>query len=481
MKKYIVLSFATMLFIGSGCKRDIIDLAPITATSKTNFYKTSSDFLQAVNAIYGILQSAGISNEYVFGDLPSDDAFANSSRIIVGEVDYDNFTVLPSGAISSNLLRDRWNNCYIAISYANTLLDKIDAADFEATLKSQYAGQAKFLRAYFYFTLVKTFGDVPLSVHEVASVDEAYKIPRSPAKDIYAQIQKDLQDAINMLPATFTGADAGRVTSIAARGLLARVLLFQRKFSEALPILKPAIEEPGSYGLLSDYASVFKYNNGNNSEILFAIQYSGTSTVSAQNNAVTNVFYASNVNQPTSDIVNAFGAGDKRKDASIIGIGNTSDSRVFKYMDPTQGLIGGTDYPILRYADILLMYAECLNETGDVNGALPYINRVRARAYGNSSANYQATDPGSTTYVFGQADLRTKILLERRLEFCFEGQRFWDLVRTDHLDILNNYFAANKIKVNGAVIEVKPYQKLYPLPQTIVDTNPAQYTQNPGY
>jgi len=478
MKKYIIYSLFVLGM--ASCEESLLELNPITATSVENFYKTSGDFNTAVNAIYSVLQEKGIENEFELGDLPSDDTFSSTNRITQGDVDFDNLQVKPSSGASANILINRWNNCYVGIAYANTLLDRINGATFAQATKNQYTGEAMFLRAYFYFTLVKTFGDVILVTHEVKSVKESYDYVRVPASQVYEQIQRDLTDAALLLPLKYSSSkDAGRVNSVAARALLARVLLFQSKFSDAQPVLKTVLDNPGGNRILNVCDSVFMTNNGNNREILFAIQYSGTAI--GQTAAVTNIF-TQGTNLPTNDIYEAFDENDKRRSNFLSGKGGSVSRPINKFKDTTPGYLGGMDYPILRYADVLLMYAECLNESGDVNGAIPYVNQIRARAFGNTTYNYQTTTPSNTTtYISSQEDMRKKILLERRLEFCFEGLRFWDLVRTNNLSILNDYFTKNNIKVNGQILQIQEYQKIFCIPQTIIDINPTKYNQNPGY
>ncbi|MFA6085431.1 RagB/SusD family nutrient uptake outer membrane protein [Mucilaginibacter sp.] len=476
MKKYIISTMMLLLF--AGCKKSILDLYPLTAGNVKDFYKSSTDFQYAVTGLYATLRTEGIVNEFVLGDLPTDDTYTASGRLIAGEPDYDNLTVFPSTSAASTILANRWNNCYVGVNRANKIIGQIDPIAMDAALKKQYKGEADFFRAFYYFTLIKTFGDVPLVTSSLATVSESYDYGRESKVKIYAQIQQDLTEAISLLPATYTSTDLGRVSSVSAKALLGRVLLFQSKFAEAAPILKSAIDNPGTYGLVTTgYATIFAYNNGGNKEILFANQYSGA--VVGQQSGITNVF--SQTNFPTPDVYAAFEAGDLRRDVSILGIPGTTGV-VRKFIDPVTGQLGGMDNPIIRFSDVLLMYAECLNEAGDVPGALPYINQVRARAFGNTTHNYQNTNPAiASTYVSGQTDLRDKILKERRLEFCFEGQRFWDLVRTNHFDILNAYFSNSKILVNGSIEQIKDYQKLYPVPQSILDINPSKYTQNPGY
>ena len=476
MKKYILCII--MLIACVSCKKSILELYPLTSGNVKDFYKTATDFQYAVTALYGTLRAEGIVNEFEFGDLPTDDTYTAVGRSIQGDPDYDNLTVLPSTSAATTILSNRWNNCYVGINRANLIINQIDAAGIDAALQKQYKGEAKFFRAFFYFTLVRTFGDVPLISQVIETVSQSYDYGRESKEKVYALIEQDLKDAIEILPATYTTANLGRVSSVSAKAMLGRVLLFENKFAEAAPILKSAIDAPSTYGLLTTgYASVFANNNGGNKEILFAFQYSAA--VLQQQSGITNIF--SQTNFPTPDIYAAFEAGDLRRDISIQGSPGTSGV-VKKFIDNVTGQLGGVDFPVLRFADVILMYAECLNEAGDVTGALPYINQIRARAFGSNTRNYQNTNPAiANTYVSGQVDLRSKILLERRLEFCFEGLRFWDLVRTNRFDILNAYFAASKIMVNGKNLQIMEYQKLFPVPQSILDVNPAKYTQNPGY
>lgn len=477
MMKKIIFSIV-VLFLFAGCKKSLLDLYPLTSANKDDFYKTATDFQYAVTAIYGTLQTDGIANEFEFGDLPGDDTYAQSARTIQGDVDFDNLDLSPSSKASTSIIANRWNNCFIGISRANIVIDRIVSVSMDAGLKNQYLGEAKFLRAFFYFTLVKTFGDVPLIVKEIQSVSESYNYGRENKEKVYTQIRQDLQDAITLLPESYTGNNLGRVGGVAAKGLLARVLLYQGKFSEAAPILKSVVEAPGTYGLLTTgYGTIFPYNNGNNKEILFAIQYSNNAI--GQQNAITNIYLSAN--SPTPDIYAAFEPGDSRRDLSIQGNPGTT-GQVKKFLDPSLGQLGGTDYPILRYADILLMYAECLNEAGELSEAISFVNQIRTRAFGNILHNYQHTNSAAqATYVSDKIDLRNKILNERRLEFCFEGLRFWDLIRSNRLDILNAYFVASGIQVGGKIVEIKEYQKLFPIPQSIIDVNPSKYSQNTGY
>lgn len=484
MKKNLLTLFLVLAL--SGCNEDFINLNPVASASTAQFYKTGNDFVNAVNATYGVLQSM-YRSQYYFGDIPTDDALAHTGACINGACDFDNFVVNPVESAASSVLSNRWNDAYRGISRSNIILDRIDAVEMNADLKNRLKGEAKFLRALLYFNLVQVFGDVPLILKELKTTEEFYAFGREPSGKIYAQVEQDLKDAATALPRQYAAADAGRATAGAAKGFLGRVLLFQGKHATALPFLKEIIES-NTYKLLPAFSDVFRYDNGNNAEILFSVQYS-RGGLGEGNNIVTQfapqgsgnaviVGGGGTLNQPTSDILNAYEPGDKRKDATIATsyvAANGKPVNIFfvkKFLDPamTAPQETETDYPVLRYSDVLLMYAECLNETGKTSEALPYLNAVRNRAG-------LAAREG-----LSQSVSRLAIEQERRTEFAFEGLRFFDLVRTNRLlPVMNAYFTKNNIKANGQVIEVKEYQKVFPIPQSQIDINSTKISQNQGY
>lgn len=444
--------------------------------------------VNAINAVYAVLQSNGIANSYYdFGDLPTDDTYASSNACVAGHCDFDNLAVLPSGSVAAGILTSRWTDAYKGISRANIVLNRINSVQMDESLKKRITGEAKFLRAFYYFTLAETFGDVPLVTKELASPVEASAYGREPLAKIFAQIKQDLTEAAGTLPITYAAADAGRATVGAANGLLGRVLLFQGKFAEAIPVLKAVIDSK-TYQLLPTYATVFSPTNGNNAEILFAIQYVRGGV--GEGNLLTYQFTPENSgnavqvgggngsSRPTPDIESAFEAGDLRK-AVTIDPGYTTAQGVRvdalwirKFYDA--GLVargeGSIDYPILRYSDVLLMYAECLNETGNITEGLAYMNIVRQRAVLPAKAS------------LSQAELRLAIEQERRVELAFEGLRFFDLVRTNRvIPVLNDYFMKYKIQYQGVILHFQKYQKLFPIPQDQIDVNPTKITQNKGY
>lgn len=323
MKRYSY--YFLFLLCLTSCSEDVLNQVPISTPTTETFYKTSNDMINALNAVYGSLRSnaAGLT-EFFYGDMSTDDAQAVPGY--PAHADFDNFMVNPA---STAPVGDRWNDAYKGISRANIILGRIEAVPMDATLKNRVIGETKFLRGYFYFNLVKVYGDVPLILTELSKPEEAYSYARESAEKVYAQVVKDLTEATTLLPVSYTGTDIGRVTSGAAKGMLARALLYQRKFSEAKPLLADIItkQSPAQYELLSNYANVFQYNNGNNKEILFAIQYTPNSQALGQGNTITSTFgpiagatvplFGSNANQPTADLYNAYATGDSRRDASI--------------------------------------------------------------------------------------------------------------------------------------------------------------------
>lgn len=507
MKRYILFILLACFF--TNCNKSVIELLPISYSTAGGFYKSNQDFLNAVNATYATLQSQVYgNNEYMFGDLATDDAIAVPALFVQGHGEFDNYTTSVTST-NSGQINARWNAGYNGIMRANAIINRIEAiTTIDATLKARYTAEAKYLRGVFYFQLVKIFGAVPLVLIELNDISKAYDYTRDPVSSIYTQIQKDLTDAATGLPASYAAvADKGRATSGAANAMLARVYMWQKNFTAAAPLLNTIISS-GTYSLLPNYSDIFKAANGNNAEIIFAIQYTANTIAPGQANnnvagfnpigglAATVGYFGTNANQPSVDLYNAYQTAnaplnltlDPRRDINInnVVIGGLVTYYVNKYLTPSVVSIGenGVDYPVIRLADVILMYAECLNEAGDVPGAIAQVNKVRLRAFNNDALqNLQSTDATNvTTYVSDQTSMRDMIMRERRLELAFEGLRFFDLVRTDLLlTTMNSYFIRYNIMSNGTIIVVGNNNKLYPVPQTQINLNPLKITQNPGY
>ena len=479
-KSYIILATSLML---TACSDSFLDLKPISTATSDNFYRTADDFKNAVNGAYAGLQSGGLTgNSYVFGEITSDNTVAVASGSVTDQDEFDRFYIKTTNPFISG----RWNDAYSVIARYNTILDKIGPAVIDETLKNRYIAETKFLRAVVYFTLVQTFGDVPLILKPVATPDEGYEYGRSPKAEIYAQIEKDLSEAESVLPVSYPAADLGRATKGAAKSYLGKVYLTQKKYRPAAAKLKEVIDL-GIYMLLPSYADVFRVANKNHKESIFDVQYksgganegnSWPNTFAPQNsgNAVI-AFGGDGNNQPTLDIINAYETGDLRKDVSVASSYTNAAGQVIpdryikKYYDvPVAKNDNGNNIPLIRYADVLLMYAEALNETSyQADGeALANLNLVRSRA---GLAKKTAADLPT------QQAFRLAIEQERRVELAFEGHRWFDLVRTDRaVTVLNS-----KKEQIRLVADLTTNNLIFPVPQSQIDINKDKIKQNPGY
>lgn len=480
---HTIYKTALVVLLLSSCGKGFIDLKPISSVTTDNFYQTAEDFTNAVNGAYNALRTGGTygTDSYIFGEVRSDNSTPVASGSVTDQDEFDRFYIRTTNPFINN----RWSNSYTAIGRCNAILGRIDPITMDNALKARYIGEAKFLRALFYFNLVRTFGDVPLVLKEIINPDEGYEYGRNPKADVYAQIEKDLTEAAEALPASYTGADVGRATQGAAKAMLGRVLLTQKKYAPAAAQLK-AVIDLHQYELVPVYADFFKVNNKNNKEAIFDVQYKSggigqvnpwPNSFAPQNsgNAVIQ-FGGGGNNVPTDDLVNDYEAGDQRKAATIAtSYVNASGAAipgnfVKKYYDvPTVINDNGNNIPIIRYADVILMYAECLNEAGYVAGgeAFTYLNQVRSRAGLNAL---------TATEVPSQGAFRLAMEHERRVEFAFENLRWYDLVRTDRAMTVINGKAAEINPVNP----VTPQNQVFPIPQSQIDINSSKITQNEG-
>jgi hypothetical protein len=476
MKKIIITGIISMFF---SCKRDFLELAPKSNANVQNFYKTPEDMRVAVNAAYASLMLLGQYTYayFQFGEVRSDNTanYDGPGNFPDGEIDL--FKEVTSNAI----IEGAWMDTYHGILLCNVVLNRIEGVSMNETLKNQFIGEMEFLRSLMYFNLVRVFGDVPLVLRETKSVSEGYQQGRVAVATVYEQIEKDLLDATQKLPISFSGSDVGRATKGAAKGLLGKVYLTRKNYAAAASVLKEVIDQ-NSYQILTNYVDLWKPANGNSAESLFEVQYKkgGTQTGSNFNNqfaprnsdiAVTGVGFADGRNTPTASLISAYENGDLRKNISLAesyvnAAGQTvNDAYTLKFKD-TPFIQGDADnnWPVLRYADVLLMYAESLNgkNGGADSEAYKAINAVRARAGLGALSNLNA------------AQFASAIEHERQVELAFEGHRWFDLLRTDHaLDVMNANFAGSLV--------IKPYQLLFPIPQSQININPNVMKQNPGY
>jgi starch-binding outer membrane protein, SusD/RagB family len=332
-------------------------------------------------------------------------------------------------------------------------------------LKARFEGELKFLRALHYFNVVRLWGAAPLELAPVTAAG-ALKQNRNSVLDIYAAIESDLTRAASLLPATYSGADVGRATRGAAKGLLGKVYLTEKKYGQAVSVLAPLVATGNAYGysLLPSIVDVFSVSNKMNAEVVFAVRYNKTAT--QQGHALPSYF-----NQPGLDpkLLSTYEATDSRRDLLSTVTLDANNKPVKKYydtFDPNTKAMGN-DLIVLRYADILLLYAEALNEAGYSADAFAYLNAVRSRAGASTYSMASLPDQGS---------FRAAVWKERRLELPLELDRWFDLVRTGTaIDALAN---------SGlTVIHIQAYQYLYPIPQSEINVmnDPAAFPQNVGY
>lgn len=462
MKKILVLaSLATLLM--TSCGDSFFDLEPASSVTIDKVYKTASDYNVAVIGCYAKLQSQ--VNFYTeCCEYRSDNLSLGAPTAGTQDrYDIDHFTEKPSNGILSSYWANFNNNVY----RCNLLLDQIDGANFAENLKKQYKGEAMFVRALNYFNMYRIWGGVPATKH-VVSAAEALKVARYSDEQMFDLIAGDLKEIVdnNYLPETYSSADMGRATSGAAKALLGKVYLTFHKWTEAKDILSQLI---GKYQLVSPIAQVFDVDNKNNNEIIFAVHFN--KEIEGEGHSYWyNLTNASDDTNQTSSLLNTFPTGDARKDLITYVQVEKNVRLMNKFYDtksPTFKTVGN-DQILLRYADVLLMYAEALNEiqydASEGSLALKYLNAVRQRAgISNLTAKQLPT----------QEKFRKSILVERQREFPYEGQRWFDLVRMG--------FAKSVMAENG--VEIKDYQLLFPIPQQEIEKvgDKSILWQNPGY
>lgn len=464
------------------CSDDFIDLQPLSTVTVNALYKTDKDFQDAVIGMYSPLRSQ-YENFWQFGDLRGDDTEQQHSASLA-LVSISNFFMDSSMPV----LNSTWLNYYKIIYNGNAILMQIQDADVSIVKnKNRHIGEVKFLRALAYFDLIRIFGDVPMVVNPI-SIEEAAIKGRDNLNLIYDEvIIKDLLDAESLLPTSYTGANVGRATKGAAKALLGKVYLTRKDFVKAESKLKEVTTM--GYALLGNYNDLFDYTkNEHHSEYIFDIEYTAGglglgSTFS--NKFVPNMSQIINFfgligaggqqGSPTEEIFTLYDPKDLRKSISIAKItdGLTDATGKFIPMIPIDlttytkkyvtKLQNSNDSPanwkVIRYADVLLMLSEALNENGKTTEALGYLNQVRKRAGLGDFINLTKNDT------------REKIYLERRFEFYLEGHRWFDLVRTGR--------ALSALESLG----MQPYMTVFPIPlvQMQIINNPSIFPQNPGY
>ncbi|MFD1257982.1 RagB/SusD family nutrient uptake outer membrane protein [Mucilaginibacter terrae] len=459
MNKILRLFFllTTVVLYFSSCQK-FLEIEPKSDPTTASYYKTADDIRNAINGSYASLQGR---NQYMqhfitLMETRSDNVSDNNSGGNAGrDYNIDRFI-----AGSDNVVYlEAWQSIYNAIYRCNLALANLDVVTNTAQ-RNQYEGELRFLRALNYFNAVRLWGNIPLTLTPV-SPEESYSLIRNNQAEVYIAIETDLRLAAANLPLNFTGADLGRATQGSAKALLGKVYLTEKKFVEASGVLQEVISSK-QYDLLPNVADVFSSANKMNKEIVFAVRYN-KSVVDEGHPVLT--YFDGPVLDPA--LLNAYQSGDARRDL-LNTVASNSRNPVKKYFDSfdlnTNNV--GNDFPLLRYADVLLMCAEALNEQGysSTGLAITYLNQVRIRAKATEFITANLPDQGS---------FRNAVYQERRLELPLECQRWFDLVRTNT--------AAQAMQ--AVSLTIQPWQYLYPIPLTEVQivNNPQTFPQNPNY
>lgn len=484
IKNIIIVFFA--FSISFSCQDGFVQEDPEFVIDSENFFNSPEDYELALIGAYDLLAATYLN--VMLGEIASDNTLAGgeSATDVIGIQEIDDMIHTPVNA----QLRNIWQWMYAGLNRANFILEFQDNIAFEG--QDQIIAQARFLRAYFMFELVKFFGDIPFLEDQRIQFGDQFVLDRRPASEAYELIVADLQFAGNVLPTT--SVQAGRVTRGAALALLGKVFIFQDRFGEAIPVLDQVIQS-GVFDLVSDYNSIFEFAGENNIESVFEIQYSdlegagfGCLQCSEGNVAVgfngirnyTGPTFESgfSFNVPTQDAFDAFELGDIRLPVAILDIDAlaASDGSVTfvegfehtgfynrKYI-PRQGdanigdqnLTNPNNYRAIRFADVLLLGAEAHSRGGGSEDiARDYLNRVRQRA------QLPAVNVGGGL-------LTQAILSERRVELLGEGHRFFDQVRT-----------------GTAAAEIQGFtpgrNELFPIPSIEIELAGNRWEQNPGY
>ena len=495
--KYITLIILVISLIS--CQK-YLDKAPLDSINTANFFKTEADAVAAINGAYQPLQWPKLYNLRIW----STDIWAGNSVVGAGggtdgieTQDIANFVTATDNAAALDI----WRGPAPGILHANLVLKNVPGIDITPAVKDRILGEAYFLRAHYYFILVRFFGDVPL-ITEPQTPEDDLRPARTSKDKVYELIINDLKAAINLLPAhnSYSGTNIGRASKGSAIGMLAKVNLTLGNYAETVSLCQQV--SALGYQLNANYSDNFSPSSKNSSESLFEVQYAGKTSFSFWNNENqaswvstftgprNSNFVAGGYgwNQPVQEFMDEYEAGDNRKDQTILYVGGPAfDAQEYQASYSTTGFnlrkflvpksvspdydTNPANWPVLRYSDVLLMEAEALCELNQLDEAQAVatsinsggpLNRVRKRA--------GLPDVQGLT----QPALREAIRKERRLELAFEGSRWFDLIRYD-----NGQYAATFFHSIGKT-NFTAKHLLLPIPQKEIDANP-NLTQNPGY
>ncbi len=482
-----LLLWTALVLTLTACEDDYIGRDPVYSIDSENYFNAPADYENALIAAYDLLQPTYLN--VMLGEIASDNTLAGgeSANDVIGIQQVDDMIHTPVNDQLSSI----WNWMFAGVNRAAFILEFQDKTDFEG--RAQIVAEARFLRAYYNFELVKWFGPIPLKPEGRFSLGDETSIPRAPVSDVYALIESDLMAAIADL--AVTAPQVGRVSKGAAQALLGKAYLYQEEYQPAATVLQEVINS-GNYSLPESYEGLFEPGGENGEGSLFEVQYTDAEgagfgclqcsegNIAVGFNGIRNyvgpVFDGGfSFNVPTQEAYDAYEVGDSRRAVSLLDIeawaaetgatygtgyehtGYFNRKYIARKGDTNigdQNLTNPNNYRAIRYADVLLMAAEALQALGQDEQARQYLNQVRRRAFGDLDHDISAS---------GDA-LRDFILRERRLELVGEGHRFFDLVRTGRAAAEIEGFETGK---NG----------LFPVPFQEIQFSNGNWTQNPGY
>lgn len=494
IKNKLLLPVALLLLASNACQKDFLDRKPLGDATYDTFFENADQATYAVNAVYQqFRQWDCIAFPWIgLTDIISDDADKGSTPTdALYMLEIDDFTFNATNSNFSGV----WRGYYNAIARANLGILKIPDVDMDETLKKRLIGECKLLRAYSYYLLVQWFGEIPI-ITEPLGGDAYYNQERKPVQEVYALIERDLLDAIDGLPerSKYATKDLGRATKGAAKGILAKLYMLKKDFVNAEKYCQEIIDSK-EYSLLTRYADNFLPVGENSAESIFEINAAAlppidgvTGPGATPYNMIQGVRGIPNLgwgfNRPSDNLVSSYENGDPRREATVIYVNEVLPDGTTQVQDNPEivnerynqkawvpahtGLQdnGPGNIRILRYADILLLAAEALNENGKSAEALTYLNQVRKRARGTN--NFILPD----VTVTDQSQLRERIYKERRVELAMEQHRWFDLLRWGRAEQVMK--AVGKNFIAGK-------HELLPIPQTEIDLTGGAIRQNQGY
>lgn len=523
ISKYIIL-FSLVAFSLASCS-DFLDVEPVATETEENFFNDEQNAIYALNACYDVLawdegDKATHNYEFIFGDVLSDDAEKGSMESDFPEIqEMKEWRTTSTNGVTSGL----WNNMFTGIHRCNVVIKNIEGGSIDEALKTRLMGEARFLRAYYYFYLVKVFGGVPLFTEPVKP-SEFGTTPRGSISETYAQIEEDFNYAISALPEknAYDVSDMGRATKGAATAFLARAIMYQlgtdnlnnHTWQEVYDLTNSVISS-GQYSLAPNYATIYEMEGENGPGSIFEVQCASVKVDwgPGKGGTTASVFQGNRgdwgwgFNNPTQNFVDAFEADDPRLACSAYGDGAVVHG-VALSIDLAENMTGylnrkaalepafrpssSKDSPAnirkFRFADIILMNAEAAYHIGNEDVARNRVNMIRERArnstrpkgFSEGSLSYESTGASNLLPDITAAGdaLLDAILHERRVELGMESLRFWDLVRTGrYISSLPSEFQAGcqSHSIQGSV-------NLIPvLPIPINEEQTFGLAQNPGY